>query len=390
MATRPVFSPSSMASVVGAVLAGIVLSGCSLFSAPTPTPVDQPSLAPPGAVGYVVCPNAVTPVELSTRTAEPGIELPVSGSSGDSAIATSADGRFAYVVTSSVAGNGLRNAVIPINLATQRALTPIEIPGQGGTHAIVVLPGNRTVLAGSGNTVVPVDVSSRRVGTPLDLGGKSTVFGMALDPTRAKVYALVAGGGVIPISIAHSGVVGTAGNTVTASVEMTAGPTLHTGLSVSSVDSPHGIVVTPNGSTIYVVGQGGGDFGGRVLPILTVDGAMLPAASLDHFGISDPGAVAVDASGDQLLVADAADNWIVPVPVATFPQTSQPVPLPEHPAGGSGTGHPTDVVFGPAGTGAFVVDGFDTVMPYQPGSRSFGRPIQVCPGASSMAVAPSP
>jgi DNA-binding beta-propeller fold protein YncE len=389
MATWPVFSPSSLASVVSAVSAGIVLSGCSLFSAPTPTAVDQPSLAPPGAVGYVVCPDAVTPVELSTRAAEPAIELPVSGSSGNTAIATSADGRFAYVVTSSVAGSRLRNAVIPINLATQQALAPIDIPGQGGTHAIVVLPGNRTVLAGSGNTVVPVDVSRRRVGTPLDLGGKNTVFGMALDPTRAKVYVLVAGG-VIPISVAHGRVVGTAGNTATAPVEMTAGPTLDTGLSVSSVDSPHGIVVTPNGSTIYVVGQGGDDFGGRVLPILGADGAMLPAASLDHFGISDPAAIAVDPTGGQLVVADAADNWIVPVPVAHFPQTSQPVPLPGHPAGGSGTGHPTDVVFGPARTGAFVVDGFDTVMPYQPASRSFGRPIQVCPGASSMAVAPSP
>jgi DNA-binding beta-propeller fold protein YncE len=390
MATRPVLPSFSLTSVVCAVAAGVLLSGCSLFSAPTPTPVDQPSLAPPGAVGYVVCPGAVTPVELGTRTAEPNITLPVSGASGDSAIATSADGRWAYVGNSGLATNGiLRSEVTPINLVTQQARAPIEIPGQGGTHAIVVLPGGTTVLAGSGNTVVPVDVTSHRVGAPLNLGAGNTVYGLALDPTKAKVYALVTGG-VIPISIAHGQVVGAAGNTAASSVEMTTGPTIHTGLSVSSVDSPHGIVVTANGSTIYVVGQGGGDFGGRVLPILAADGSTSPMASLDRFGISDPAAVAVDPTGNGLLVADAADNWIVPIPLATFPVATPPVPLPVRRAGGSGTGHPTDVVFGPAKTGAFVVDGFDTVIPYQPGSRSFGRPIQVCPGASSMAVAPAP
>lgn len=385
MATRPTWFPSSLLAAACALSAGLVLTGCALFSSPTPSAVDDPSLAPPGAVGYVICPDAVTPVELGSRTAEPDIALPVSGAAGDSAITASANGRWAYVVASSdvgsPAGNRVRNVVVPIDLVTQQAQPPIEIPGEGGTHAIVVLPGSRTVLAGSGNTVVPVDVASRRVGAPLDLGAGNTVFGMALDPTRAKLYALVAGG-VIPISIADRTTGGTTG--------ITAGPVIRTGLSVSSVDSPHGIVVTSNGSTIYVVGQGGGDYGGRVLPILAADGATLPMASFDRFGISDPAAVAVDPGGTQLLVADAADNWLVPLPVATFPVASPPVPLPERPAGGSGTGHPTDVVYGPGSTGAFVVDGFDTVMPYQPGSRSFGRPIQVCPGASSMAVAPSP
>ena len=53
-------------------------------------------------MGYVVCPNAVTPVELATHTAEAAIPLPISGTPalGNFAIATSADGRWAYVVTS--------------------------------------------------------------------------------------------------------------------------------------------------------------------------------------------------------------------------------------------------------------------------------------------------
>ena len=76
--------------------------------------------------------------------------------------------------------------MIPIDLVTQQAEAPIRIPGQGGTHAIVVLPGGRTVLAASGSTIVPVDAVTRQVGAPLDLGPGRTIFGMALDPTERR------------------------------------------------------------------------------------------------------------------------------------------------------------------------------------------------------------
>ena len=56
----------------------------------------------------------------------------------------------------------------------------------------------------------------------------------------------------------------------------------------------------------------------------------------------------------------------------------------------SGTRHPTDIVLGPDGSEAFVVEGFDAVLPYDPASQTFGRAIPVCTGASSMAVAPAP
>jgi hypothetical protein len=66
------------------------------------------------------------------------------------------------------------------------------------------------------------------------------------------------------------------------------------------------------------------------------------------------------------------------------------VRLPERPGTTSGTGHPTDIVTGPGGSGTFVVDGFDAVVPYEAATRTFGRPLSVCSGASSMAVAPAP
>ena len=87
-ARRPTDGARRPLALVGAVA---MLSGCALVSTPVPSPVHDSSLAPPGAVGYVVCPNAVTPVELATHVAEPAIRLPISGTPdlGDFAITTS-------------------------------------------------------------------------------------------------------------------------------------------------------------------------------------------------------------------------------------------------------------------------------------------------------------
>ena len=397
-------------------LVSVVLSGCGLFAQPRPAPAGGSSLAPAGSMGYVVCPNAVTPVELATRTAEAQIPLPISGTPdlGDFAIATSPDGRWAYVVTADgtttpgVAGSattpttpttptapttttapgavspttavpasaiGAQNVVIPIDLVTQRAGRPIDIPGQGATHAIVVLPGGHTVLAASGSTIVPVDVGNRQVGRPLDLGAGHTIYGLALNPLAATAYALVPGG-VVPVDTTND----------------TQGPTVPTGLTVSSVYSPHGIAVTDDGATVYVVGQGPPDFGGRVLPIATATGATGTAASFDNYGIADPAALAVEPDGSSLQVVDSANNWINPVPIASFTNPPEPVRLPPQAPGepSSGTQHPTDIVLDPSGASAFVVAGFDSVLPYDPSSQAFGRAIPVCVGASSMAVAPTP
>lgn len=366
--------PSGRAARIAAVLGTCgVLAGCSVLADPVPAPVHS-TFAPRGPIGYVVCPTAVTPVELATRTAEDPITLPVVGTPalGDDAIATSPDGRWAYVVTRAAGGGGAtENVVIPIDLSTQRAGRPIPIPGSGGTHAVAVLP-NGIVLAASGSTVVPVNATTRAVGTPLDIGAGRTIFGMALSPTGPTLYVLFAGG-VVPVDTANA----------------TAGPIIPTGLSVSSVYSPHGVVVSADGSTVYVVGQGGADYGGRVLPIAVSSGAVQPATGFDRFGISDPAAVAVTADGTRVMVVDSANNWVMPISLASFATPGPPIAIPQRPGGAAGTGtdHPTDIVVGPGTTGSFIVDGFDTVLPFDPVSQRFGRPIPVCSGASSMAVA---
>jgi len=389
---RPIgLTAAARVAAVGAVAVGF--AGCSLVAQPEPPTVHGGSLAVAGSFGYVVCPDAVTPIELATGTPEDDIPLHLSGTPapGDFAIATSPDGTRAYVVTtdgvsaaptpgsSTPVTTGAattvppvtgQNVVVPIDLETQRAGAPIDIPGTGLTHAIAVLPDG-TVLAASGDTVVPVDPTTRRVGTPIDLGANHAVYGLVLNPSGTLAYALVAGG-VIPVDTVHS----------------TAGAPVATGLAVSSVYSPHGIAVTADGSTVYVIGQGGTDYGGRVLPIDAVNGALEPEASFDKYGIAAPAAVAVAPDGSALDVVDSANNWVNPLPVTAFAAPPPPVRLPVAATGGAV--HPTDIVMGPGGTTAYVVQGFDSVLPYTRATQAFGHPIPVCTGASSMTVAPSP
>jgi DNA-binding beta-propeller fold protein YncE len=328
-------------------------------------------------MGYVVCPAAVTPVELASRTPEAPIPLPVSGTPtlGNTAITVAPGGRWAYVVLGAPqAGGGVRNEVVPVDLVAQRAGRPIALPGRGPARAVTMTADGRTVLAASGTTVVPVDPATRAVGTPLDLGAGRTVAGLARAASGPVVYALVPGG-VVPIDTAAA----------------RAAAPVATGLQVSSLTSPHGLAPAPDGATLYVAGQGGADFGGRLVPVATATGAVGPAASFDRFGIAAPAAAAVTPDGTEVLVVDSADSWITAVPAAAagLGAPTDPVRLPAARPGGPATGHPSDIVIGPDGTGAFLVTGYDAVLPYDPARRTFGRPMAVCPGATSMAVAPA-
>jgi DNA-binding beta-propeller fold protein YncE len=368
--------------VVFALAIGVLLGGCTIFSSPAPPPIAGPPLAPPGAVGYVVCPTKVSPVQLSTGLAEPPIDLPVTGSPvlGNTAIATAPDGKWAYVVATDGTGDasaarregtaaGGGAVVIPVDLATQEPGRPVRIPGHGGTRAIVVTANGATIFAASGTEVVPISASTLRVGTPIQLGSHHQIYGMALNPSGTVLYVLAADG-VYPIDLSRDVV----------------GAHISTGLTVSSVDGPHGIAVSPDGGTVYVIGQGGANFGGRIQSIDVATGALGPSGNFDAYGIAAPAAIVVGPSGRNLFVLDAANDWITEAPAATLaPAPPYRIPARSGTAA-SGVQHPTDMVLAPGGKTAYVVDGFDALVPFDITTHAYGAPIGVCSGASSMAI----
>ena len=134
------------------VAVALVLAGCSVVATPDSPTVPGILQATAGPVGYVVCPDALTPIELRSRLAEAPIPLPVDGTPplGGYAVAVTPDGRRAFVVTQSrPPGRAVRNVLIPVDLATGHAGTPIVLPGHGAARAVAVMHDGRTVLAAS-------------------------------------------------------------------------------------------------------------------------------------------------------------------------------------------------------------------------------------------------
>jgi DNA-binding beta-propeller fold protein YncE len=170
----------------------------------------------------------------------------------------------------------------------------------------------------------------------------------------------------------------------------TAGAPIPTGLTVSSVYSPHGIAISPDGSTLYVIGQGGKDFGGRLLPISVASRALQTEASFDQFGIASPASLILLPTTLAAYVVDSANNWVNPVVLNPVAAPAPPIRLPALVGTAGGTQHPSDIALGRDGVDAFIVDGFSSVVPFNTATQQFARAIPVCTGASSMTIAPSP
>ena len=128
--------------------------------------------------------------------------------------------------------------------------------------------------------IVPVDPATRAVGTPLDLGPGRTVSGMALSPTSSTL---------LRAGPRRGGPGGHHHGPGRSRDPDGAGRLL-------GVLTPR-VVVSADGSTVYVVGQGGADYGGRLVPIDAATGAVGAATSFDQFGITDPSALALTADG---------------------------------------------------------------------------------------------
>ena len=111
----------------------LLLAGCSVVATPDSAPVAGGPFAPRGALGYVVCPTAVTPVELGVpdgRGADPpaGAGDPAARELRHRHLARRSS---AYVATQTTGPTGgTDDVVIPIDLVTQRAGRPIALPGR--------------------------------------------------------------------------------------------------------------------------------------------------------------------------------------------------------------------------------------------------------------------
>ena len=253
------------------------------------------ALAVAGQTAYVASyvDDSVTPVDLETGRAG----RPIPAGPGPAAIAVAPDGRMAYVTDAGTSPLG--HTVTPIDLATRRALPPIDVGA--GPQGIAITPDGSTayvadagaIVSGQsgpiGHTVTPIDLATRRALPPIDVGNAPVAVAVSPDGHAAYV-ANANSGSVSPISVST----GRAGPAIAVPGAPQAlalsGSTLYVALgrsgvapgdSVVAIDlgtgragTPVGVGPTPtalavHGSRVYVVCYGSS----AVVPVTFVHGA---------------------------------------------------------------------------------------------------------------------
>ena len=137
------------------------------------------AITPDAATAFVAGNAGVTPIDVTTRTAGPTIEV----SGNPEGVAITPDGTTVFV-TANTAG-----ALVPIDVATKSAGPPIMLAPGGGASGVAITPDGRTAFVTIDNldgTLIPVDIATRTPGTPIPVGPFPD--GPAITPDGATVF----------------------------------------------------------------------------------------------------------------------------------------------------------------------------------------------------------
>jgi DNA-binding beta-propeller fold protein YncE len=194
------------------------------------------AFTPDGKTLYVLNPfeRSVTPISTATNTALAPIRLTVPKTAFGYLfdIAVTPNGKTAYVLYGVQGGRPYANWVIPINLATNTALGPIEIQTPGLASGLVIAHGGRTAYVLSTRAVTPIDTTTNQAEPAIDLPANAgNAYSIALAPDGKMMYAL-SPRGVVPIR--------------------TASRTVLPMINVPKIQPATEIAISPDGKTIYV------------------------------------------------------------------------------------------------------------------------------------------
>jgi DNA-binding beta-propeller fold protein YncE len=217
------------------------------------------AVTPNGQTAYVVTGGpqigggGIVPIDTATNTAG----APIRAGLVPTAIAVAPDGQTAYVV------NEISDSLTPIDLATEKPETPIypvTSPYSGGSElaGIAITPNGTTAYvvndrwtSSTPNEVVPVDLATGKAGTPIHLGDpQGTPRNIAIAPNGLSAYVTEIvlksgyGSAVVPIDLA----------TGVASAPIYLGEQGHSRVVVE----PWSIAISPDGRFAYVADEGVG------------------------------------------------------------------------------------------------------------------------------------
>jgi uncharacterized repeat protein (TIGR01451 family) len=192
---------------------------------PGGAPLAHLALSPDGSTAYIAANGeliGMIPVDLTTDPPTPGTPYPLPGVTR--AIAITPDGQEAVIAESGDPAGEADAWVIDLATQTSGPAIPLDIVCANG---IAITPDGSTAYIGGcdlGDHVVPVDIASQTAGTPIATDQKPNT--LAVTPDGSKVY-------VPSYSDNETQVIDTASNTLD--------PT-----TIEVGDGPEGIAITPD------------------------------------------------------------------------------------------------------------------------------------------------
>src|SRR5258708_10273849 len=168
----------------------------------------------------------------ASNTVLTSIKIPANSPGIPFNIGITPNGKTAYVVDGTFEAKPGENSVVPINLATNRALAPIKIWASGVADGLVIAPDGRTAYVLSSRAVTPIDTATNKAEPAINLPESAGyAYSMALAPNGKTIYVLTPRG-VVPIS--------------------TTSRTVLRRISVPKLDLFTQLAITPDGRAIYV------------------------------------------------------------------------------------------------------------------------------------------
>jgi len=199
------------------------------------------AFAPDGKTMYAVNPfggtrvaPTVTPIRTATNTARRPIKIPVLAKTNNvlTNLAITPNGNTGYVADGVYQGGPYVSSVIPISLATNRALAPIAIAAGGQALGLVIAPDGRTAYVLSSRAVTPIDIATNQAEPAINLPATAGyAYRIAIAPNGKTLYVLTPRG-LVPIR--------------------TASKTVLPMINVPKLDLFTVLAITPDGRTIYV------------------------------------------------------------------------------------------------------------------------------------------
>lgn len=336
-----------------AVLAvAIALAGAGSVTAWLATR-SGPSWVPGTGTAYVTSASGIVPVNLTTGQA--GTPIRVTGTAYGIAIGAQGDTAYVEDVTAcrDCAGTVGVGSLLPVNLTTGaagRAATIARGGSGNGLFSFVLSNNGATAYATSEAGVVPVDLATGRTGTVVKVGGASSL--LALSPGGDTLFVTTGNGRqIVPVDLRD----GAVGNPVNVPGTVLA------------------MAMTPGAASLYVYDAGG------FAALSPVTGRVTWQVRSPELG--DGGATGgslVITPGAQTAYAGGAGTGVVPINLGTH----QAGPLINVGAAIS------SMALSPDGKILYASGLNGSLYPVTVPAGQVGKPVSVGPGSQSVTTSP--